>query len=106
MTTQEILNISGAKRKLNVDESRLNRPVKKLKFEKTEKIKLCKGDGDTSHCLEVFVFSQLRPTPDILILQKLRALTDKGRLSQKRIAKLIGARYVQCFIHLFKKHLF
>ncbi len=95
MTTQEQLNLSGAKRKIDWDDHGSSyRPAKKLKFEKTEKIKLCKGYGNTSHCLEVFVFSQLRPTPDALILKQLRALTEKGKLSQKRIAKLIGARYV------------
>jgi hypothetical protein len=93
MTTQEQSNLSGSKRKRCGEVEIDYQPVKKLKFEKTERISYGKGLEGSSHCLEVFVFSQLRPKPDGVLLNKLRTLTEKGKLSQKRIAKLIGARY-------------
>eukprot|EP00029_Vermamoeba_vermiformis_P012243 TRINITY_DN7059_c0_g1_i1.p1 TRINITY_DN7059_c0_g1~~TRINITY_DN7059_c0_g1_i1.p1 ORF type:complete len:202 (+),score=6.65 TRINITY_DN7059_c0_g1_i1:2-607(+) len=93
MTTQQQSNLSGTKRKRCSDAGEVDnyQPIKKLKFEKTERISYGKGCEGASHCLEVFVFSQLRPTPDAVLLKKLRALTERGKLSQKRIAKLIGA---------------
>jgi predicted transcriptional regulator len=91
MTTQEQSNLSGSKRKRCGEVEIDYQPVKKLKFEKTERISYGKGLEGSSHCLEVFVFSQLRPKPDGVLLNKLRTLTEKGKLSQKRIAKLIGA---------------
>lgn len=101
MATRDNLKLTGSKRKRSSSSSEKDhRPVKKLQFEKTERIIYGKGCGESSHCVEVFVFSQLRPKPDAVLLNKLRIVTENGKLSQKRIAKLIGARWVFNFVNL------